>query len=1128
MQVVSRIRDVFRIELPLNIMFETRNIIELARHIRRAKSVQDGQERATALAPRPRTGKIPLSFSQQRLWFIDQLEPGGNQYNIPAAIRIHGKLNHEVFEKALNSVIQRHESLRTVFRNEKGEPVQVIKEESGLAIPVYDLSHLNADERERQAQSLAEKEVKRPFNLAAGPLLRVVIIKLEAEDQVVVFSLHHIISDGWSVGILIREFADFYKSMEKKESAVLPELPVQYADFAAWQREWLKGTALEEQLRYWKEKLAGAPPLLELPLDFPRPAVQTFNGGRESILLPEDLLKKMKEKSRAQNATLFMMLLALFKILLYRYSGEGDLVVGSPIAGRNHSEIEDLIGFFVNNLVLRTKLSRNETFQEVLEKVRETALEAYLHQDIPFEKLVEELHPVRDLSHSPLFQVMFVMQNLPVPEFKLPGLSVSGFELDGQTSSYDLSLVIQEAPDGLAVEMEYNTDLFRAETIRRMLGHYHRLLTSVSDTDECKIGDIPLLSQNERESITVEWNQTAVNYPENMTAHQIFESVSADFPDSVAVHYSGNISPEDPQKVTYSELNRRANQLAHYLRKMGLRPEGTVAICMERSVEMIMAILAVLKAGGAFLPVDPAHPISRREYMMQDSGTAILLTQEKLLGQSVPDVPQIIAVDRDWDKIRRFGGTNPDSPVTPQNLAYIIYTSGSTGKPKGTLLQHGGLANLATVQKVAFDIQPGKRIMQFSSLSFDASVWEFVMALLNGATLCLTTREVIMSGRNLSGYLRDEKINIITLPPSVLAVLPPADLPELQVLVTAGEAVSTQLVETWCNGRRFFNAYGPTETTVCASMHQCRQGSAANPPIGKPIGNFQLFITEHPLQPVPVGVQAELCVAGAGLARGYMNRPDLTAEKFMPHPFANRAGERLYRTGDLTRYLADGNIEFIGRIDSQVKVRGFRIEPGEIDALLMKHSEIQDSITVVREPVPGDKRLISYIVTSGENEVDVTGIKEYLRGRLPEYMIPSALMPLAKLPLNSSGKVDRKALPMPEVTRDTLGTEYVAPRNETEKKLVDITAGLLAAEKVGVNDNFFELGGHSLLATQFMARVLENFGVELPLRILFEKPTVAGIAEEIGKFSNTTEKPAAPAIKKVSRDAHRLKRSEIS
>jgi amino acid adenylation domain-containing protein len=810
------------------------------------------------------------------------------------------------------------------------------------------------------------------------------------------------------------------------------------------------------------------------------------------------------------------------------YSGEEDVVVGSPIAGRRHSEVEGLIGFFVNNLVLRTKINKQATFREILENVRETTLGAYLHQDIPFEKLVEELQPVRDLSHSPLFQVMFVMQNLPVPEFELPDLSISEFDLRGETSSYDLSLVIQNDPSGLAVEIEYNTDLFRDSTIKQMLAHYQRLLTAVVEDADREVMELPLLSENEIEHFTLEWNETSLEFPDDICVHTWFESIANEQPDAIAISYNPYILPDYPEKLTYSELNKHANQLAWYLQEFGLQPEQRVGICMERSPEMIIGILAVLKAGGAFVPIDPAYPAARLQFIIEDSEISLLLTQEMLAAQFAPSPANVISLDRDRKKIQNYSDANLNLSIFPHNLAYVIYTSGSTGEPKGTLLQHQGMCNLATSQKRAFNVGPGNKIMQFSSLSFDASVWEFVMAVLSGSTLCLTDREVIASGQNMTNYMQDEKINTITLPPSVLAVLPPNDLPDLKVLITAGEAVSSQLVENWAHRRRFFNAYGPTETTVCASMHLCEGDYQTNPPIGKPIGNFKLYITEHPSQPVPIGVHGELCVAGVGLARGYINRADLTAEKFTPSPFSREPGARLYRTGDLARYLPDGDIEFIGRIDDQVKVRGFRIELGEIDALLMKREDVRDAVTIVREDIPKDKRLVSYVVSSGESKGDFAEIKEFLRKQLPEYMVPSAFVNLDKLPLTSSGKVDRRALPIPEISREELKTEYVAPRNENEKKLVKIVSTLLNLKKVGVNDNFFELGGHSLLATQFMSRVFEGFGMEIPLRVLFEKPTVASVAEEIEKRDKGEEKPAAPAIKRVSREAHRVKRSGIT
>ncbi len=1116
-QLVSRIRDAFDIELPLKEIFSAPTIRQLARKLQAAKTREEGFK-VPPIQKIERSAKLPLSFAQQRLWFLDQLQPGSAFYNIPGAVRLKGKLNIPALEKALTLVVQRHETLRTTFDDEDGKPFVVIHEPQAVRLPITDLSHLPESEREQQLKKLTLEENRKPFDLKTGPLFRAQLIKLQDDEHVILLTMHHIISDGWSMGIFLQEIATFYAQQLKGQSPHLPELEIQYVDYAAWQQSWLKGEVLEKELDFWRKTLGQDPPVLELPTDFPRPAVQTFNGKTISIKADKALTQKIKELSRQHNVTPFMTLLAAFQVLLHRYSRQNEILVGSPIANRNRSETEKLIGFFVNNIVIKGDFNDRPEFSELLQQIRENTLNAYAHQDVPFEQIVDALVTKREMSHSPLFQVMFVMQNLPETKFELPDLTMRSAEEEAGTAKFDLSLIVTEAGDHFNFDFEFNTDLFKESTIQRMQNHLLNVLKAVSENPDLPVDAIDYLTAEERRTLLQEWNQTATPFDRDLCAHQKFEEWAEREPQLLAVEHNG-------RTLTYQELNQKTNQLAHYLLSLDLKPDDLVGICLERSPEMIVGILGALKAGTAFLPLDPAYPDERLAYMIQDSGLKIVLTQQALQTRLQNFGAQPLALDSEWNQVANFPEHNLPNRVQPENLAYVIYTSGSTGKPKGTMLAHRGLLNLANEQRKAFNITTQSRILQFSSLSFDASVWETVMALLNGAALILIDRQILASGEQLVQALKEKQVTTVTLPPSVLAVFPKDSLPDLKTIITAGEKCSQDLVKQWGEGRQFVNAYGPTETTVCASMYQANPQEENDPPIGKPIGNFELYVLDENLLPVPIGVPGELCVGGVGLARGYLHRPDLTAEKFVPDPFSGRKGDRLYRTGDLVRYQEDGNLQFLGRIDLQVKVRGFRIELGEIEAVLREVPNVKDVVVLAREDIPGDKRLVAYLVCQ-DPKPEVPTIRQQLSQKLPDYMVPSAFVFLEAMPLTPNGKIDRKALPKPQLDRSAVQAEYVAPRNPTEEKLTQIVADLLNIEQVGIYDNFFELGGHSLLATQFISRVRNTFGVELPLIKLFEKPTVAGLAEEVEK-AKTSPAKSAPQIKRVSREKRRMKKDQL-
>ncbi|HEX8129281.1 MAG TPA: amino acid adenylation domain-containing protein, partial [Pyrinomonadaceae bacterium] len=964
-QVISRVREVFQLELPLRSIFESPTVAGLAERIDEAKMLAQG---ALALPIRrvARAGDLPLSFAQQRLWFLDQLVPGNPFYNVPVAVRLNGQLDTDALERSLNVILSRHEVLRTTFKSLDGRPLQVISPDATLTLAQVNLEALPEGEREPEVLRLAGEEARRPFNLSEGPIMRAGLLRLAEREHVLLLTIHHIASDGWSMGVLVREVVALYEKLSAGEAPQLPELPVQYADFAHWQREWFRGEVLETQLNYWKQQLGGDLPVLELPADRPRPAMQTFRGASKFVTFPSELLEALKVLSQQESVTLYMTLLAAFQTLLHRYTGETDIIVGSVIANRNRVEIEELIGFFVNTMVQRTDLSGNPSVRELLSRVRDVSLGAYAHQDLPFEGLVEELQPKRDMSHSPIFQVAFVLQNAPMPALEVAGLKLNLLDIESKTAKYDLSVLLEETEHGLKGLFEYNTDLFDASTIERFISHYRILLEAVARNPDARLADLPLLAEGERRQLLSEWNDTRAPFPQDECIHQLFERQVEQTPDTVALRFVGTDGAAS--QLTYRELNERANQLARHLRRRKkVVPEQVVGICLERSPEMLVAVLAVLKAGGAYLPLDPAYPAARLGDMLGETGAHVVLTVRRLSEKTRPHAAEVLCLDDDWQAIaHEEAKDNLPASATAANLAYVIYTSGSTGRPKGVGVAHRGLCNLATAQARGFGVDRASRVFQFASLSFDASASEIFMALTTGATLCLTSRENLVSTLALARLLRDEAITTLTLTPAVLALLAPDDVPALQTLIVAGEACPAEVAARWTNGRRFFNAYGPTETSVCASFGEytgaCAPGQS--PPIGRPMANTQIYLLDANLQPVPAGVAGELYIGGVGLARGYCSRPELTAERFIPDPFSAEAGARLYRTGDMARYLPDGQIDFLGRADRQLKLRGFRIEPGEIESALAKYPAVSESVVVAREDAAGDKRLVAYVVAS--------------------------------------------------------------------------------------------------------------------------------------------------------------------
>jgi len=1054
---------------------------------------------------------FPASFAQQRLWFLEQLVPGNPFYNVPTSVRLTGQLNISALEQTFNEILRRHEALRTSFKIIDQQPVQVLAPHLNVPLPVINLQQLSAVERETEAQRLTAQEAQRPFDLTQGPLLRVQLLQLDQADHVLLLTMHHIVSDGWSMGVLIRELGVLYTAFASNQPSPLPELPLQYADFAHWQREWLQGEVLSTQLAYWRQQLDNLP-VLELPTDRPRSAVQSYRGATQYLELSPLLTEALERLSQSAGVTLFITLLAAFQTLLYRYSGQTDIPVGSPIANRNRSEIEGLIGFFVNSLVLRTDLSGNPTFGELLNRVRDVALGAYAHQDLPFEKLVEELQPKRDLSHMPLFQVMFALQSAPTPALDFIGLNLKFSEVENKTAKFDLTLSMENTEQGLKGAFEYNTDLFNSDTINRMLAHFQTLLEGIVTNPEQRIATLPLLTETEKQQLLVTWNNNQVYYPQNQCIHQLFEAQVEQTPDAIALTFA-------TQQLTYRELNYRANQLAHFLQKLGVGPEVLVGLCVKRSVDMIVGLLGILKAGGAYLPLDPTYPQERLNSILEDAQVPILLTQQRCLEhlgqqQRIQVICLDISIDyRDLDLcstyINRFTESkdgemlqhqdNPISSVTADNLAYTIYTSGSTGKPKGVQVQHNSLLNLVFWHQKAFEVSPTTRATQIAGVAFDACGWEIWPYLAAGASIHFPNEEILTSPEQLRDWLVSEAITLSFLPTPLAERILSWDWHRdtaMRSLLTGGDKLhqypGASLPFTVVNN------YGPTENTVVTTSGIITAGQpAAVPTIGRPIANTQVYLLDTNLQPVPIGARGELYISGDGLARGYLNRPELTAERFIPHPFSSKPGSRLYKTGDLARYRPDGNLEFLGRTDEQVKIRGFRIELGEIEALLAQHPAVRETVVIQSEEPLGNQRLVAYITPNLKPGFSISNLYCFLKQKLPEYMVPSIFRVVEALPLTPNGKVDRRALRAPELVRPELETAYATPQTSVEEILVEIWAEVLGLKQVGVHDNFFELGGHSLLATQLTSRIRDAFQVNVPVRTLFETPTAAGMAEYI-------------------------------
>ncbi|WP_338270554.1 amino acid adenylation domain-containing protein [Corallococcus caeni] len=1093
-QVVSRLRDQSAISVPLHVLFQAPTLSGLARHLQahapEARSLQP------SFKPRP-DGPLPLSFAQERLWFIDQLLPGNPLYVMPLAVRLTGTLDATALAHSLRALVERHESLRTTFGLLDDKPVQLIAPALDVPLPIIDLRSLPADEQSAAVTQHTQSFAVQPFDLHTGPLLRSCLLRLADDSHLWLLSLHHIVADGWSLGVLVQEVAALYASASRGELASLPALPIQYADYALWQREWLQGPARQPLLDYWTRQLSDVPTVLELPTDFPRPAIASSRGALQPLQLPVELTAALKALSREEGVTLFMTLMAAFQVLLQRYCAKDDFVVGTPIANRTLGQTEALIGCFVNTLPIRANLSGQPSFRALLRRVQATCLEAYAHQELPFEHLVDALHLARDLSHTPLVQVLFVLQNAPMAAPALPGLHLEPLPTRSTTAKFDLTLNLEETSGGLTGWFEYRTELFRPETIERLTGQLQTLLEGIVAAPNQSLTVLPVLSERERQQVLVEFNANTTAYPSDSIA-SLFHAQAASTPDALALLTAD-------ASLTYRALSERASRLAHHLRHLGVGPEVTVGVFLERSPDLIVSLLAILSAGGAYLPLDTSYPSERLAFMLEDSGASLVLSHSALAPRLPSGSPRTLCLDEVADEIASRPSFPPPLSVSPQGLAYVIYTSGSTGRPKGVSVPHQAVIRLVKESNY-FALRADDVVLHLAPTAFDASTFEVWAPLLNGARLALFPASP-PSAESLAHAVSLFSVSTLwltaglfhqlvdSLDDSLLPLLRP-----LRTLLAGGDVLSASHVRAWLSRLphcTLVNGYGPTENTTftcCAPLSDASQ-VGASVPLGRPISNTSVFVLDRFGQPSPIGVPGELFAGGDGLARGYRGQPALTAERFVPNPFSASPGARLYRTGDLARWRADGQLEFLGRNDNQVKLRGFRIELGEIEAALARQSGVREVAVLVREDVPGDKRLVAYLVLAPDAP-SVSELRRALQQQLPGYMVPAHLLPLDAFPLTPNGKLDRRALPAPDA-RPSLDTGFVAPQSALEVQLASAWQAVLRLDKVGVHDNFFDLGGNSLLATQVVSRLRDRFAISVPLQAFFQAPSISRLTRHL-------------------------------
>jgi len=1063
------------------------------------------------LKQRNEPGPFKLSFTQRRIWFLQQFNRESAAYNDPTALRINGPLNIPVLERTLNEIIRRHQVLRMIFPDQKGQAVQSPHKGQSIDIPLIELQKVPGKMVQDQIHEFVNRFSARPFDLCKDMPIRASLLKIEEEDYVLVVNIHHIVFDGWSKGLMLRELIDLYQAFSHGYPSPLPDLPVQYTDYVHWHHEWVQGKLYETQLSYWQKQLTGAPPVLELPTDHPRPNLPTGGGSLEPFSLSKQNFIALKDLARQENATLFMVLMAAYNTLLYRYSGQEDILVGTPIAGRQRLELENLIGLFVNTLVIRTDLSGEPTFKSLLGHVRAVALQAYSHQDIPFEKLVEELNPQRNLSVTPLFQVLFQLQNAPMPPARISGLTISPIQIDTGFSQVDLSLTMWEEEGIMNGTFEYNTDLFEPPTIKRMKDHFQALLTGIIADVNRDISLLPMMSEEEKHQLLVQWNNTTADYPQHLCISQLLASCAGKHPHEEAVIF-------DEQRLTYDQLNRQANQLAHLLQKMKVGPETLVGICMENSLQLIIGIIGILKAGGAYIPMDPGYPDERLMTVLNDSQPPVLITQTSYSNRFYGYNGTIIYLDAERNVTAGESADNCINNCKPGNAACIIYTSGSTGEPKGILIDNKNIVNLVYSFILSYEPGPGDNILPLTSIASASFVGEILPIVTSGGGIVLADKVHFLDMKKLTELLSVYQVTILSTVPSMIARLNACQWKpgKLRLLLSGGEALSAGDIDHLQNSVTIVNGYGLTEATICSTyiiVNEHQLDFSTNPVIsvGKPIINTQVYILDRHWNPVPIGVPGQIYIGGDGLSRGYLNNPEITAEKFFSFSYRSDKSYtiNIFQTGDLGCWLPDGTIKFLGRIDTQVQIHGYRIELSEIENHLGLHPDIQEVVVIDREMAPGDKRLVAYFVTAEENgkkriTPNSNQLRDWLGKHIPDYMIPSVFEVVDAIPLNTNGKVDIDALPMPSWNRPELDVDYKAPQTEIEKIIAALWKELLRLEKVGINDNFFDLGGHSLLLTQVHTRLSEKIENKKELTIvdLFRYPTIHSLAKYMEEDEN--------------------------
>jgi amino acid adenylation domain-containing protein len=1087
-QLVSRVRKEWAIEIPLRVIFEAPVLAQFAERVDEALQSKEPAAEIAPISFSSRGNEAPVSQSQARIWYMHQLAPQSAAYNIAVPIRFAGQLRKETLNRSLEELIRRHESLRANFTSRGGEPVQTISPTLTLDMPEIDLGNMPEGDRLSAAKQLLSDEARRPFDLENGALIRVLLLHLSEEDHVLLLNMHHVISDQWSLGVIARELSSLYNGFCESSSLAVNGTQTQYGDFTMWQDQWLTGRRIDAQLAYWKKQLADLQPLA-LPTDYPRPSIQTFRGSYESLTLSAELVENLRKQAAQENATLYMLFLAAFKALLHRYSGQRDIGIGTPVANRNRLEWESVIGTFINILVLRTDFSGDLSFRRVLRRMRDTVLDAFDHGDVPFETVVKEMESGRDPSRSPLIQVLFNFQSISAEKIDLQGLSWMPFEIDQSASQFDIGVTVDPQVTR-KILISYNTDLYKPETVKRMLRHYHRLLEAVAGNPNDSIATIPILSEGEKNQLLRQWNSTGSAFPQKCV-HELFEEQARRTPDSIAVVFG-------EQQLTYAELNRRTDQIACRLRAMGVKPGVLVGLCTERSIELIAGLLGVLKAGGAYVPIDPGYPQERIQFMLEDSGLRILLTQERLL-ERLPDNGQLtLCLDSLASAVSSESAESYLAPP-PSSLAYVIYTSGSTGKPKGVEIEHRSLANFLHSMRNNPGISETDVLLSVTTISFDIAALEIFLPLSVGARVVVTTREAAADGSRLARQIESSGATMMQATPTTWRMLVEAGWKGTKgfKVLCGGESLSLDLANSLLEGgNTVWNLYGPTETTVWSTAGQVAVNCGVIS-IGVPIANTQVYIVDANMQPVPVGIPGELCIGGHGVARGYLKRPELTTQRFVPNPYSGDSGERLFKTGDWARHLGDGTIECLGRIDQQLKIRGHRIEPGEIEANLMEHPDVRQVLVIGREYAPEDMRLVAYLVTHPNVACDRGELRNFLARKLPDYMVPSAFVFLEGLPVAPGGKVNRQALPLPGPDECDSPKTFVAPRDRLEFQLAQIWQSVLNVRRVSVMDNFFGLGGHSLNTVRVVAEIKRHLGVDLPITAIFSAPTVERLADVI-------------------------------